>query len=293
MLKKQRNFLRLRHAKEHDEGIRKNPLFLKVPPKKWLIIAGFVLSIALIIGGIIGVTYLPWFVLEGVTVTGTTTLDPNTISSDVLSNLSAVGYPFLAKDNVFLIRQNEVTKNLLAHFSFESVVVKREGRQLTIVVKEKVMTVALRTQEKTMFLNLDGSFARDATPEESHAIDVRLGAVAQAPDEILTPLQPNMPIVIDTQTDPATTLPVETVDHVIAIVSALEARAVMVKTFSIDGAHALFTRVDTTQPFDLFFDLSTPVSTQIDTLTTIQSKPEAPKPTEYIDLRFGAYVYVK
>lgn len=293
MLTKQRNFLRLRHAKEHHEGVRKNPLFLKVPPKKWLVLSGIILGISLLIGGSIGATYLPWFVLEGVTVTGTTTLDPNTISSDVLSNLSAVGYPLFAKDNVFLIRKDAVMNNLLTHFSLESVTVKREGKRLTIAVKEKVMTVALRTKEKTMFLNLDGSFARDATPEESHAIDVRLGAIAPAENEVLAPLQPNMPIIIDTQTDPATTLPLETVTHILAIVSTLETHAVMVKTFSIDGANALFTRVDTTQPFDLFFDLNTPISTQIDTLTTIQSKPNTPKPTEYIDLRFGAYVYVK
>ncbi len=293
MLKKQRDFLRLWHAKEHGNGIRKNPFFFRAPPKKWLIITGIVLGIVGIIGGCIGTTYLSYFRITGITVQGATITRAEDIQQNAWETITTHSYPFIAKENVFLIRVQRIEQELMKRFALESAVVSRSGRTLNIALVEKVTTLALRTQEKTVFLDLSGTYIRDATAEESRAIDVRIGTAVPTEGEVIAPLHAEMPIILDTQTDPATSLPIQSVEHILALTSSLHNQGITVKTYTLNGVHAPFVRLDTNQPYSLFFDLNRPVNEQISALTTITSSPSFIPPAEYIDLRFGAYVYMK
>lgn len=293
MLKKQRDFLRIRHAKEHLDGVRKNPFVFRSPPKRWLIIGGIALGFALVVSGIIALTYIPAFRLSGITVSGTTVISPADIQRNIEETITSHGYPLIAKNNTYLINTHTLAQRIRDTFALDTVTIVRNGTTFAVTVKEKVMTVALRTKEKTLFLGLDGAYVRDATAEESRAIDVRIGTAQQSEGEVLVPLQSEMPIILDTQNDPATSLPVESVQHILDISSQLSSRGTIVKTYSFDGATALFTRVDTNESYDLYFDLNNPVADQINALAAIITKPGFTTPAEYIDLRFGAYVYMK
>jgi len=293
MLKKQRDFLRLRHAKEHVDGIRKNPLFFRAPPKRWIMIGVGALIMTVAIASVVGLTYIPWFRLTTISVSGATILDPTAIEQHVRDTLTYRGYPLIARDNVFLVNLSKIEQRLMADFALERVDVQRNGHALDVQVKEKIMTVILRTKEKTVFLGLDGAYVRDATAEESRAIDIRIGTAEATEGEVPAPLQANVPIILDTKNDPATSLPLESVSHVLDIATLLHYRGVSVNTFTFEGAAALFTRVDTDQSYDLYFDLTRATTDQISTLATIVGKSGFTAPSEYIDLRFGAYVYVK
>ncbi len=293
MLKKQRDFLRIRHAKEYIDGVRKNPFFFKAPPKQWIMIGAGALMMSAAIAGAVGLTYLPMFRLTSITVSGTTIVNPDDIQKNVKDTLANYGYPLIARDNVYLIRTSAIEARLKQGFALETAVVQRNGTALDVSVKEKIMTVVLRTKEKTIFLGLDGAYVRDATAEESRAIDVRIGTAIPTEGEALVPLQEDLPIILDTQNDPATSLSVESASHALDIVTLLKQRAIRVETLAFDGATALFTRVTTDQAYDLYFDLNRPVIEQISALAAIINKPSFSEPSEYIDLRFGAYVYVK
>lgn len=293
MLKKQRDFLRIRHAKEYLNGVRKNPFFFRAAPKRWLMVGGILLAAFLVAFGVIELTYLPTFQLSSISVNGTTVIHPEDIQKNVEGTLATHGYPLIAKRNAYLLSTRALADRLQNSFALENVTIVRSGTALTITVQEKVMTVALRTKEKTLFLGLDGAYVRDATTEESHAIDVRIGTAQATEGEVLVPLQSGMPIILDTQNDPAMSLPIESVNHILDISSQLSSRGTIVKTYSFDGATALFARVDTNESYDLFFDLNHPVADQMNALVAIITKPGFTIPTEYIDLRFGAYVYVK
>ncbi|MEK7632331.1 MAG: hypothetical protein AAB473_00890 [Patescibacteria group bacterium] len=293
MLKKQRDFLRIRHAKEYIDGVRKNPFFFKAPPKRWLMIGAGALIMAAGITAAVGITYIPMFHLTEITVSGTTVLNPDDIHNAIQDIVTNHGYPLVDRKNVYLIKTSAIEARLMQTFPLDSVSVTRNGTVLEATVKEKITTVVLRTKEKTIFLGLDGAYVRDATAEESHAIDIRIGSAFVAEGETPVPLQADMPIILDTQNDPATSLSVESISHVLDIVALLKQRGTAVVTFTFDGATALFTRVNTDQSYDLFFDLNHPVDTQIATLAAIVNTPGFSTPSEYVDLRFGAYVYVK
>ena len=293
MLKKQRDFLRIRHAKEYIDGVRKNPFFFRAPPKRWIMIGLGALIMAGIIAGTVGITYLPIFRLTSISVSGTTVINPEEIQKNIEDTIANHGYPLIARDNVYLIKTSNIEVRLMQSFALESAVAQRNGTTLEVSVKEKIMTVVLRTKEKTIFLGLDGAYVRDATAEESRAIDIRIGTAISTEGETFVPLQADVPIILDTQNDPATSLSVESVTHVLDIVTLLKHRGVSVKTFTFDGATALFTRADTDQPYDLYFDLNRPVVEQITALAATLGKQGLAQPSEYIDLRFGAYVYMK
>lgn len=291
--KKQRNFLRIRHAKEHLDGVRKNPFFLKASPKSWLMIGAGALMMTGIITATVALTYLPMFRLTSITITGTNIIDPLSIQKNIEEQIANNGYPLLDRNNAFLIRTSAITHRLMQDFALDNVQVRRDGTALVVVVKEKIMTIALRTKEKTIFLGLDGAYVRDATAEESRAIDLRIGTAVANDGEVITPIQSEMPVVLDTQNDPATSLPLDSVNHLLDISAQLNSRGVLIKTFTFDGATALFTRVDTNESYDLYFDLNHSVSDQMTALNAILAESGFVPPSEYIDLRFGAYVYMK
>ncbi len=293
MLKKQRDFLRIRHAKEYLDGVRRNPFFFRAPPKRWLMVGGIMLGIALFTFGAIKLTYLPAFRLNTIAVSGTIVILPEDIQNSIRETIFSHGYPLVAKDNVYLINRHAITEQLQSSFALSNVNIVKNGTSLEIHVEERVMTVTLRTKEKTLFLGLDGAYVRDATAEESRAIDIRIGTAVATEGEVIIPLQKAMPIILDTENDPATSLPIESIQHILDISSQLSSRGTIVKTYSFDGATALFTRVDTNESYDLYFDLNNPVSDQMSALAAIMIKPDFVAPAEYIDLRFGAYVYMK
>ncbi len=291
--KKQRNFLRIRHAKEYLDGVRKNPFFLKASPKSWLMIGAGALLMAGIITATVAFSYLPMFRLTSITITGTNIIDPVALQENIEEQIVKSRYPLLAQNNAYLMRTSAIEYRLMNNFALDSVQVRREGTTLVVVVKEKIMTIALRTKEKTLFLGLDGAYVRDATAEESRAIDVRIGTAVANDGEAVRPIQSEMPVVLDTQNDPATSLPQDSVNHLLDISTQLNSQGVLVKTFTFDGATALFTRVDTNEAYDLYFDLNHSVSDQMTALNAILAEPGFLPPSEYIDLRFGAYVYMK
>lgn len=291
MLKKQRNFLRLRHAKAHDDGTLKNPLFCKPTQSKWLTAATILLAAIGVITAIIGVTYIPFLSVTSINLTGTAILSTDEMVQTAWSAVDAVPLPLANKRSILFSPTQRVRNALESHFALETLTVTRSGQNIHIEIKEKVTTLALRTKEKTSFLDLSGAYIRDATAEESRAIDVLIGSAEPKEGEALTPIQTEMPVILNTQNDADPKLASASTTAILALEKALTAMGIQPKTYSIDGLAAPWTKVDTNQ-YDIFFDLTRSIDDQVRMLAATLSQNTV-TPTEYVDVRFGAYVYVK
>lgn len=291
MLKKQRNFLRLRHAKAHDDGTLKNPLFSKPAQSKWLTVATIVLALVGVVTAMIGVTYIPFFSVTNIHLTGNTVLSTNEMVQTAWGAVDAVPLPLVHKRSIFFNPTQRVRSALESHFSLETLTVTRNGQDIHIEIKEKITTLALRSKEKTAFLDLSGTYIRDATAEESRAIDVLIGSAEPREGETLVPIQSEMPVILNTQNDADPQLPPTSTTAILALEKALTAMGIQPTTYSIDGLAAPWTKVDTMQ-YDIYFDLTRSVDDQIRMLAATLNQNTV-TPTEYVDVRFGAYVYVK
>jgi hypothetical protein len=289
-----RNFLRLRHAKAHDTGALKNPFFTRAVPSLWFRIALFAGSIIGILGLSIALTHLPFLQLNAVVVEGVTTLDRVAIENVVRTTIAERSLPFCATTNPYIVRTSRIERAIARSFSVRTVRVKRQGASLHVFIEENVTTIALKTKEKTVLLDLDGSYVRDATSEESRAIDVRIGASSQAPEESLVPLQNEMPIVITTQNESVSELSEQTAQAIMSIAQAIGTVGFHPTSYIMDGLNAPDVRVSTEAPYVILFDLfARPIDSQIRALHAIVTQESFVAPNEYLDLRFGAYVYMK
>lgn len=291
MLKKQRNFLRLRHAKAHDDGALKNPLFSKPTQSKWLTAATIVLALVGVVTATIGVTYIPFLSVTSVNLTGAAILNTNEMVQTSWTAVDNVPLPLVNKRSIIFSPTQRVRNALQSHFALETLTVTRTGQNIHIEIKEKVTTLALRTKEKTSFLDLSGAYIRDATAEESRAIDVLIGSAEPTEGEALTPIQTEMPVILNTQNDADPKLPIASTTAILTLEKALIAMGIQPKTYSIDGLAAPWTKVDTDR-YDIFFDLTRSIDDQVRMLAATLNQNTV-TPTEYVDVRFGAYVYVK
>ncbi|MFA6018299.1 MAG: hypothetical protein WCT28_01700 [Patescibacteria group bacterium] len=293
MLKKQRDFLRLRHAKDHDDGTLKNPLFLKVCKPRWMIIISVVLLFFSAMAICIGATYIPWFQIESVTVQGVSTINVESVDKTVRQALADAAFPMCSSANIYSTSTSNIESLIVQLFAVESAKVVRSGQSFSVDIQEKITTIALRTKEKTAMLDTRGFFVRDATLEESRAIDVRIGVAAQNPEETLLILQGDMPIVINTENESITELPENSAKTILTISMKLPTNGIHAVAYEINGTQSPYVRVDTTLPYDLYFSLSEDVDEQLRALRAVITANNFVSPKEYIDLRFGAYVYKK
>lgn len=294
MLKKQRNFLRLRHAKAHDDGTLKNPLFLKMKTPKWRVGATIVGIVLVTIAGGIGITHIPVLQLEAVTIQGVVTLDAAEIEQAVREYIAEKRLPFCSSTNVYFTRRDALEAYMMTRFPLQSIAVTQHGQSLEVSVTEKMTTVALRTKEKTAMLDVAGAYVRDATFEESRAIDIRIGTATAAPDELVITLQPDMPIIMNTQNDSVTALSSASTAAFIALAQQLPLNGMHARAFYLDGLDAPFVRIDTTEGYDVYVDIGLrTVDEQMEALHAIVTADGFTPPSEYIDVRFGAYVYTK
>jgi hypothetical protein len=294
MLKKQRNFLRLRHAKAHDDGTLKNPLFLKIKTPRWRIGAAVVAGLLAIVAASIGITHIPVLQLQSVAIHGTVTLDTQAIEQTIREYIAQKRLPLCSPTNVYFTRLDALESYVESQFPLQSVSVTREGQSLDASVVEKVTTVALRTKEKTAMLDVTGAFVRDATFEESRAIDIRIGSATVQTDELVIALQSDMPIVINTRNDSVTALSASSTAAFIALAEQLPINGMHALAFYIDGLDAPFVRVDTTEGYDVYVDIGLrSIEEQMQALHAVISADGFTAPNEYLDLRFGAYVYRK
>ncbi len=291
---KQRNFLRLRHAKAHDDGTLKNPLFLKMKTPRWRIALVVFGALVGVVAASIGITHIPVLQLQDVSVQGVVTLDAAEIEHVIRESIAKKRLPLCSRTNVYFTQLSALETDLLAQFPLQSASITRREQSLDVTILEKVTTVALRTKEKTAMLDVTGVYVRDATFEESRAIDIRIGTAAVEPDEFIITLQPDMPIIINTQQDSVTTLSASSTAAFIALAQQLPLNGMQARAYYLDGLSAPFVRVETTEGYDVYIDISLrTIEEQMEALHAIVTAPDFEPPSEYIDLRFGAYVYRK
>ncbi len=291
--KKQRDFLRLRHAKQYDNGTRKNPLFFKAPPKRILLASIIVGSIVLILALCIGFTHLPWFQLTGITIQGGETLSSDTLQQTTQRAIHDRRIPFVSQTFTPMISHGRIRDALMTEFPLDDVRIDTQGNALIITVTERVMHVVWRNAERTMLFNLSGEYVRDATPEELIDVDARHHQSSTDPAHKPVHISDDMPIIVNTNNESAESLPAELVTVILDIQARLRAQGIHTTLVQMDGVRSPWARLITNQPYALLFDLTRDPEAQMIALQSVTGATGFVAPNEYIDLRFGAYVYMK
>jgi hypothetical protein len=247
-----------------------------------------------LVGVTIGATHIPVLQLQAVTIHGVVTLDPYAIEQAVRDHIATHRLPLCSTTNVYFTRLNTLEEALAQQFPLQSITVTRVGQSLDVAITEQVTTIALRTKEKTVMLDVTGVYVRDATFEESRAMDIRIGTATAEPDELVITLQPDMPIIMNTHNDAVTALSAASTAAFLAFAEQLPMNGMHAVVFYLDGLDAPFARIDTTEAYDVYVDIgSRSVEEQMSALHAIVSADDFVPPKEYIDVRFGAYVYIK
>ena len=249
--------------------------------------------LAIIAAGI-GITHIPALQLSTVAAHGTVTLDSQQIEQTIREYIARKRLPLCSSTNVYLTHMNALETYVMTQFPLQSVSITRQGQSLNVALVEKVTTVALRTKEKTAMLDVTGAYVRDATFEESRAIDIRVGNATAASDELVATLQPDMPVVINTQSESITALSASSTTAFIALAEQLPINGIHALAFYLDGLNAPFVRIDTAEGYDVYVDIGLrTIEEQMQVLHAVVSADDFAVPDEYLDLRFGAYVYKK
>ena len=75
-----------------------------------------VLAVLLIVGGGIGILYIPALRIHAVEVVGTQTVDKGAVEAEIWSSISGKKFKLLPKDNAFIYNDSEITSALLSAF---------------------------------------------------------------------------------------------------------------------------------------------------------------------------------
>ena len=291
---KHRNFLRAWHAKQYDGRPRKNPFFPdreSIPRFKVLVF--MIGGGALLVGGISLFIFAPIMSVQAVTIQGLTTIAPSEVEQVVHEQRAKRRWFIAPQNNAYLLDKEAIAMTLEQRFQFESLSVERKGREVIISAKERILEVALQSGGKTFFLGIDGTLVREASPEESRALDVRLGKITLGEGESLPHLQPTMPILIDLSASEHPVLSSDRVHDVLDLNERLLARNITPSTYTFTNFNEPWTRVQSTQSYAILIDITQNLTTQLELLDVILHQTTDPIPYEYIDVRFGDHVYVK
>lgn len=292
---KHRNFLHKWHAKNAEGNPLRNPLFPHracSTRRKLITVIG---AGTLFIGGLFAlVMLLPFFQVSGVVIEGLTSISRDDVTHAVDERLSSKSLFVLPGRHRLLIDEDDIARILSEQFLFKSVNVTYDGKTMVIFVEERVLEIALRSADKTYFLTLEGAISREASVEESLALDVRLGKTA-APEGVTLPsLQPTMPIIQLGQLDVTETLGLDRriVSGVIAVDEGLRAIDVLPISHEVIRLSDRWITTHTQAGYDVMIDVTKDIADQLETLKTILGSRDDAR-YEYIDVRFGEHVFVK
>ena len=277
-MKRRRNFFKKHHLKRYESRRFQNPYFQK--PKKhkrtnWkhILILGVCLTLFVLF------FYIPFLRINSVQIIGTEHIAPESISQIVEQELDKQRFLLFPANNRWLINKEKIQEKLYEHFVFDSIDLQIKGRAFNVTVKERVSTLVWQTTERTFYVDLTGTIIREI-PES----DVELVY--------------NYPIFKDQLNEHIaigqTVLSETMVQGAINFDYLSEQINIKIKSFRVEDYETGWLAAESEDDYWILFDPNNEIESQVNNLEIVlRESISNPNLVQYIDLRFGDYVYYK
>jgi cell division septal protein FtsQ len=273
-----------RIQREHYVSRRfENPFFKKSPGgRRWLPWVIAVVAAAVPIGATAFVIGSPRFDIDGVAVSGTTTVSPDEVKAKAESYLDERFLAVFHRRNRFLFDPAALKKEILAAYAFDRIDVKKSGTSVSIDVQEKVPRLVWESGSQWFLADGSGMVIRETTKAEVDGmdpanplprfLDVNHAAV-KVGDAVLT------------KQETANALKFE---------DLLRGENILFGTVRVDRLAGEWMSLETADGFDVLFDPTGDVALQASDLAAVlHDQVKDPSALKYVDVRFGDHVYFK
>jgi len=277
-MRRRRNFFKKYHLKRYQSRRFQNPYFHQVRKNKrtnWkhlLIVIGCLALFVLFF-------YIPFLRIISVKIIGTEHIAPESISQIVEDELGKQRFLLFPANNRWLINEEKIQEKLYEHFVFDSIELQTKGKTLNVTVKERVSTLVWQTTERSYFVDLAGTIIREIT-------ELDLVTIFNYPS--FTD-QTNAEIAIG-----QTVLSENMVQGAIDFDYLSEQINVQVESFRVEDYEIGWLAAKSEDGYWILFDPNNDLEPQINNLEIVlRESISNPSLVQYIDLRFGDYVYYK
>ncbi|MFH1315230.1 MAG: hypothetical protein ABIH67_02415, partial [Candidatus Uhrbacteria bacterium] len=201
------------------------------------------------------------------------------ISQIVEQELSKQRFLLFPANNRWLINEEKIQEKLYEHFVFDSIDLQIKGKSLNVTVKERVSTLIWQTTDKSYFVDLTGTIIRESTETD-------LEMILDYPTFID---QTNAQIAIG-----QSVLSENMVQGAINFDYLSEQINIPVESFRVEDYEIGWLAAKSKEGYWILFDPSNDLEPQINNLEIVlRESITNPNLVQYIDLRFGDYVYYK
>ena len=231
---------------------------------------------------VIGFIASPIFSLTSVRVFGTNSISSDTITAEVNTFLDQKRFLIFRNRNKLFFRKEALIDHLNSAHAFESITIDRTGKDVAITVKERLSQLVWVTQNDAYTADVQGIILSALTKNDLQTI------LSEKKLIIFEDVQGSSVSIGNSIAEP------EEISSILLFKMQVEALPLLIDRVKIDRLAGQWVALRTQIGFDILFDPSGDLQTQLMNLTTVLTD-EIPDPSRlsYIDLRFGDHIYYK
>lgn len=294
-----RNFFRKAQVAPYQSRRFQNPFFKeKAKRKTWLLALSGVL-----LGFVIALTSFfftaPIFSITSVRVEGVETIKPEEIRIVVENYLSSSALFIFHKNNRFLFDEQILRKKIDGTFAFSELIIKREGKTLAIIVKERTSSFLWQNSNQSFLLDANGTVIREISNDEVGAFLSPPPLFGATKNGEFLPETAAILVFYDLNelTKIVVGQPVLTTQDFNSsrnFYEALRGLGIYLQRFELNQEVGTWMKVLTNDNYYILFDPRSDVTTQVNNLNLVlKNQIKDINQLEYIDVRFGDHVYYK
>ncbi|MBI4598747.1 hypothetical protein HY734_00950 [Candidatus Uhrbacteria bacterium] len=300
-VRKRRNHARRVHLSRYRARSFQNPYFSNRLPSHWrtlsLTAAGIGLGVMVALTSFLLTS--PRFLLTSVRIEGTQTIRPQAIRSVVEEYLNKDRWLFFKARHRLLFQTTALDAELRKQFVFEQVEIALKPPEVVVSVAEKTAVSLWSSGEHTYLLDARGIALREVSLDERTEL--------LSPPPLYGPFRAGqdtsagtLPLVAceDTSAQPVAIgdelLPEVRLASIRQFVERLKTLGISVERCATDPRIGTWMTAFTEAGYAVLFDPALPIDSQADNLAVVlRERVPDPSRLQYVDVRFGDYVYYK
>ncbi|EKE14506.1 MAG: hypothetical protein ACD_12C00464G0004 [uncultured bacterium] len=269
------------------EPLYKNPLFPKEKKRMVTTFRKFFYSFLFLVFLVTTIYFLFFsiiFEVKEVKIEGNRFISSKNIENIIKETLGAKRFLIFKQNNILFFSKKKAHQDLVNKIQEKQALVDAKITKiypdtLKISINERIPRLVLLSSGKRYFIDLDGVITRDIAPNEE--IGIEFSKISYTTDKVLS--------IGDTVINP------EFIKKALEIKDKLSQRTDKINMDSFqnveDDEHQIW--VNTQDGWQIFFDITSDIETQIDKLILVLEKKEIDRNRlNYIDVRFPERVYI-
>jgi len=269
--------------RQYQNRGRENPYFHHTQKIPWKGISAGVASLIAVLVLTVFLFSHSALTIQDVVIDGLEYIERSTFETEVTDYLDQRALLFFRRSNQFLFSMEDLQNKLEQDFTFTSLSISQSGKVLSITVQERTSNLVWATDtDKEYIVDLDGIIVRPFKREVDEDAQLAL----------------RLPVFYDTNEVPVVIGdPVLTPEEIISVFrfhEILGAQGIGFTSTRVNRLTGGWMSIVTKTGYEIYFDVTGDIEAQGESLKTVlASQVEDPDDLEYIDLRFGEYVYFK